>query len=306
MFEPARGRQITCIAIKSKILSKLTWVNFAIRKVNPILKYVNLQLSFSRYQATIYIYPFLSDKELYGNIEGGKDLLVNFGSGGFYHSFWSNYDYPGSSYYYQKLQGLPTKDFTPIDLSLDNTLPFDSEQASLIYCAHTIEHLPDKSCINFLAECARILKSGGRLRLVYPDFNFDVEKARMLHAQFGVNNRDFITQCKYAAIHMFYPSAEFSDDYIVRAIVDSAFDAQDFFDLLKANDVGNGSFRPSNPEYHLSFWSHEKLARLCKGLGFEAYIPELAGQSEIAAFRNTCIFDTTEPQLSSYGELVKI
>lgn len=306
MFEPARERQITCLTIKSKILSRLTWINPIIRKLNPLLKYVNLQLSFSRYQAAVYVYPFRTDRSLYKNNKSTDEYLVNFGSGGFYHLLWDNYDYPGSSSYYKHLQGKSGKDYTPIDLSLNNNLPFKTGQVSMIYCAHTIEHLPDAAGEHFINECARILKPGGRLRLVYPDFNFDVAKAKMLHDQLGSGDDYFIKQYKYAAVHMFHPSAEFPDEYIVQSIINSDFNAENFFELLKLKDINKGCFRPTNPEYHLSFWSHNKLTRLCNILGFKLYIPELAGQSDVHIFRNTCIFDTTEPQLSSYGELVKM
>jgi predicted SAM-dependent methyltransferase len=306
MFEPARERQITCLTIKSKILSRLFWINPTIRKLNPLLKYINLQLSFSRYQAAVYVYPFRADRILYKNIKDTDEYLVNFGSGGFYHQLWDNYDYPGASPYYKYLQGKSGKDFTPIDLSLNNNLPLKSDQVTMIYCAHTIEHLPDAAVEHFITECARILKPGGRLRLVYPDFSFDVAKAKLLYEQLGGSDASFIKQCKYTAVHMFQPSEEFPDEYIVQSIINSEFDAEKIFELLKIKDSDKGRFRPANPEYHLSFWSHSKLARLCNGLGFKLYIPELAGQSDVNIFKNTCIFDTTEPQLSSYGELVKM
>ena len=306
MFEPARERQISCLIVKSKILSRLFWINPIVRKLNPLLKYINLQISFSRYQAAVYFYPFRADSSLYKNIKKADESLVNFGSGGFYHSLWSNYDYPGSSRYYKHLQGKPNRDYTPIDLTLEKKLPFESDKVSIIYCAHTIEHLPDAAAERFLSDCSRILKPGGRMRLVYPDFSFDVAKTKILYDQLGAADDRFVKQCKYAAIHMFHPSAEFPDDYIVRSMINSDFDPENFLELLKKRDINRGGFRPSNPEYHLSFWSHKKLTRLCNTLGFKTYIPELAGQSEVNIFRNTCIFDTTEPQLSSYGELVKM
>jgi len=305
MFEPARERQISCLTLKSKTLSRLFWLNPIIRKLNPLLKHINLQLSFSRYQAAVYFYPFRADRRLYKNIKDSDECLVNFGSGGFFHTLWSNYDYPGSSSYYKYLQGKPGVDFTPIDLTLENALPFKPGQVSIIYCAHTIEHLPEAAAVRFLNDCARILKPGGRIRLVYPDFTFDVAKAKILYDQAGGADDYFIRQCKYAANHMFHPSAEFPDDYIVESLINSDFDPENFLELLKKRDANKGGFRPSNPEYHLSFWSHKKLTRLCDTLGFKKYIPELAGQSDVHIFRNTCVFDTTEPQLSSYGELLK-
>lgn len=302
MFVPARERQVATLAIRFKFLANLYWINPLIRKLNPLLKLINIQLSFSRYQSTIYFYK--NDKINY--LKYKNDILINFGSGGFIHSRWINYDFPGASFYYKNLQGSPGKDFYPIDLTENKKLPFDSGTVALIYCSHTIEHLPEVATQYFLSECARILKSGGRIRLAYPDFDYDVKKAKIFYDLYGENHEEFIGQCKYAAHHMFHPSLNFPSQLIVTSMINSRFNTQEFFKLLKDLDSKNGDFRASNPEYHLSYWSHEKLSKICKEIGFDKYIPELAGQSDESVFRNTCVFDTTEPQLSLYGELIKI
>ena len=288
MFEPARDRQLTSLTFKAKFLANLLWINPFIRRVNPYLKYINLQLAFSRYQAAVYIYSYGADKKLYKSTD---KFFLNFGSGGFYHARWKNLDFPGSSKYYKYLQGKPGKNYVPIDLTLKKDLPFESNSASVIYCSHTIEHLPHEMVVYFLKECARVLDSNGRLRLAYPDFSYDVAKAKILHDQLGSYDYRFTAQARYAAHHMFHPSANSSTDYIVQSIISSEFNPAYFFELLKSMDTLKGEFRPSNPEYHLSFWSHEKLALLSRTSGFDIYLPELAGQSEAHMFRNNCIFD---------------
>ncbi len=53
---------------------------------------------------------------------------------------------------------------------LSETLPFDDESCEYIYSEHFIEHLTWLDGLNFLGNCFRCLKPGGRFRLVFPDF----------------------------------------------------------------------------------------------------------------------------------------
>ncbi len=48
-------------------------------------------------------------------------------------------------------------------------LPFRTESVSKIYTSHFLEHLPFKKGKTVLAECYRVLKKGGVMRLVLPD-----------------------------------------------------------------------------------------------------------------------------------------
>lgn len=54
-------------------------------------------------------------------------------------------------------------------LDLRKGLPFDDESVDFIYSSHFIEHLSKKECTDVLAECCRVLKKGGLIRLVTPD-----------------------------------------------------------------------------------------------------------------------------------------
>lgn len=65
-------------------------------------------------------------------------------------------------------------DFTPLhpdvqQADLLSPLPFATGSADLVYSSHFLEHVPRARVPDFLAECLRVLKPGGRLRLVLPD-----------------------------------------------------------------------------------------------------------------------------------------
>lgn len=70
------------------------------------------------------------------------------------------------------LEGWVNIDVAPADLTLNLNwgLPFEIGSVRVIYAAHVLEHLyyPEEA-LGFLRECRRVLRPGGRLRVVVPD-----------------------------------------------------------------------------------------------------------------------------------------
>ena len=82
---------------------------------------------------------------------------VNLGCGDTYVEGWLNLDYSSNSPAVKRvdlLTGLPVAD----------------NAADVVYSSHFIEHIPRELVVGFLRECFRITKTGGRLRLVFPDW----------------------------------------------------------------------------------------------------------------------------------------
>tara|TARA_X000000950_G_scaffold288478_1_gene405457 strand:+ start:4046 stop:4870 length:825 start_codon:yes stop_codon:yes gene_type:complete len=88
-----------------------------------------------------------------------KIKLVNIACGTVYvkNSNWVNLDIISNNKYVKKT-------------NLLNKLPFSDNSVDGIYCSHFLEHIPLEKVSSFLYECFRILKKGGVLRLVLPDF----------------------------------------------------------------------------------------------------------------------------------------
>ncbi|MCZ2207368.1 methyltransferase domain-containing protein [Cylindrospermopsis raciborskii] len=88
-----------------------------------------------------------------------KCKSVNLACGGVYvtSNDWINLDYASSDVHVRQA-------------NLLETLPFDSNSISLVYSSHFLEHIPLAQVPSFLKECYRILKPGGIIRLVLPDF----------------------------------------------------------------------------------------------------------------------------------------
>lgn len=300
----ARERKIGSISITHKSLPNKPWINPLLRKLNKFSRLFNVRFAFSRYESTVYAYSSRQDDELYSEYEE-NEVMINFGSGAFMHPRWTNYDFSGQSSYYKKLQGLPGKNFIPIDLTKDLPLPLKSGSVSLIYCSHTIEHLPESTASVFLSECLRLLKKGGCLRLVFPNVVSDYQFAEICSKQSSIDQGTITEAIVAAAYNSFSPSSEYEVSELLDLFQSENYSNEIIPESLRHKDPLKGSFRAENPDFHLSFWSHDKLFKISRNCGFETYLPGQRGKSSCKPFNNTCVFDTTEPQYSLYGELIK-
>jgi predicted SAM-dependent methyltransferase len=82
---------------------------------------------------------------------------VNIGCGYRFHNDWINLD------------------AVPVDSNVrrfacGEPLPFESDSVDFVYSSHMIEHLHLQAGLELLSECRRVLKPGGWIRLVTPDF----------------------------------------------------------------------------------------------------------------------------------------
>lgn len=84
-----------------------------------------------------------------------RDLL-NLGCGSQIHEDWLNVD-------------LSADDPRVFAHDLREPLPFADASFSAVYHSHVLEHLPRRDAPRFLAECFRLVKPGGILRVVVPD-----------------------------------------------------------------------------------------------------------------------------------------
>ncbi len=82
--------------------------------------------------------------------------LLNLGCGSFVHDEWTNVDFFSSS---EKV----------IAHNLLQGVPFAANSFDAVYHSHVLEHFGKADARAFLAECHRVLKPGGVLRIVVPD-----------------------------------------------------------------------------------------------------------------------------------------
>lgn len=84
-------------------------------------------------------------------------INVNLGCGGYPIAGWLNYDLV-------RCKGVISHD-------LRQKLPLANQSVDLVFSEHFLEHLDFVEGMNLLTECHRILKPGGRMRLVTPDLH---------------------------------------------------------------------------------------------------------------------------------------
>lgn len=286
-----------------------TWPFRVSRFLCKALYEIGIGCAFNRYSGTLSFYSSNRDKNLYHQISAGrKPLLLNIGSGGFYHPFWRLFDYPGESGYYKGVQGVPGKDFEPVDLCVvPLRLPVVDSSVRAIYVSHTLEHLPYSKALAFLKECSRALVNGGVLRLALPRTSFDFYRASIIcEAEFidPLFKQQF---AKQVAFHVFSPCiSSLPDDHdFVSDMRATMYSAAKFVDIMKTSYNVSDSFNPCEPGWHLSEWNGSHLSQITNEIGMSLYMPVFRGQSYCPVFSNTHVFDTTEPQITFYGEFIK-
>lgn len=82
--------------------------------------------------------------------------MLNIGCGGTFHPDWINLDVSSS-------------DPRVLVVDINKGLPFSSESINVCYSSHVLEHLERDKARNLIAECFRVMKHQGVIRLVIPD-----------------------------------------------------------------------------------------------------------------------------------------
>ena len=284
---------------KSIVLPKIS------RFINKYFYRLGFGSSINRYDNSFTIYSAKQDKNLYTDF-GPTERFINFGSGAFFHKRWINYDYPGQSIYYQNLQGLQGKDFHAIDLCEDRLrIPEDDMSVSLIYCSHTLEHLDKKSSERFLSECFRILRNNGILRLALPNTKNDFHLLHCLRSQAGANESIINSYTRDATSHILSDTQKMELTEINQILQSSNFKSNSFYKKVISEYSQYGEFDGNNPERHINYWDFIELINTTSKIGFSFTLPTYHGSSVSSPFTNLHVFDTTEPHIAFYADIIK-
>lgn len=82
--------------------------------------------------------------------------LLNLGCGSRFHPAWVNID-------------TAPAEPSVVAHDLREGIPFPDAEFDAVYHSHVLEHFPKRSAGPFLAECLRVLRPGGILRVAVPD-----------------------------------------------------------------------------------------------------------------------------------------
>lgn len=270
-----------------------------LRAVRPLLHVLGIGAYYDRYGKELSFYSSRQDSRSYEGADGLRYL--NIGSGGFVHRRWTNYDYPGQSKYYQRMQGRAGIDFQPIDLR--HSLPdCPAGSVHLIYMSHTMEHLGFEVAQRIIRHASTMLVEGGCLRIVVPDVKRLFEYAKVSAAEIGGD--DFLSPAELAKL-TFTPSL-LADGADVERLFEASGRFEDFAaGLVRLAEANGASAQAFPPDYHLSFWTPESLRAAAMAAGYSGFRVTLKNVSDYGPFQNQWTFDTTVPEMSLYCDLVK-
>ena len=300
-----RENCIPAIKLHFKAVNKSFLLPKIVRFTNRYLYRMGFGLSMNRYNNSLTIYSAKKDKNLYTDFKT-EDRFLNFGSGAFFHKRWKNYDYPGQSPYYQNLQGLRGRDFHSIDLCEKNLeIPEENNSVNLIYCSHTLEHLDYNSSLRFLRECYRILRKHGVLRLALPNTKNDFYLLQCLISQVGANESIKKSYTRDATSHILSDTQNMGLGEINRILQSSNFKSNSFYKKVISEYSQYGEFDGNNPERHINYWDFIELINTTSKIGFSFTLPTYHGSSVSSPFTNLHVFDTTEPHIAFYADIIK-
>ena len=270
-----------------------------LRTVRPLLHLLGVGAYYDRYGKALSFYSFREDSLCYVGVEDLRYL--NIGSGGFVHKRWINYDYPGQSKYYQRLQGRAEIDFQPIDLRC--SLPdCPAGSVHLIYMSHTMEHLGFEVAQRIIRHASTMLADGGCLRIVVPDVKRLFEYAKL--SSMAIGDDDVLSPAELARL-TYTPSLQAEGSDVVR-LFEAAGSFEEFSTgLVRLASVNGTSVESFPPDYHLSFWTPASLRAAAMAAGYSRFRTTLKNVSDYGPFQNQWVFDTTVPEISLYCELVK-
>ena len=195
------------------------------------------------------------------------------------------------------------------DLSSSSPLPVDDSSIDCIYTSHTLEHLTLSQVKHVLNESHRVLKPGGVIRIIVPDFS-------LYQRNYLAKNLSFFNWIRNKNVyrHDSWPRFIFreiagqivdtlSDTYL-RECLETKTSAQI---LEEFNALSDSCLDVSSniPDIHKCGYSHEILAKLLESSRFKSISPSKRHQSRFPAMRNASIFDNTRPHISLYIEAEK-
>ena len=195
------------------------------------------------------------------------------------------------------------------DLSSPLPLPIEDSSFDCIYTSHTLEHLTLSQVTHVLNQAHRVLKPGGVLRIIVPDFS-------LYHKNYLAKNLAFFNWIRNKSIyrHDSWPRFilreiagqvvdEYSDNYL-RQCLESKTSAEilDEFNSLSDSCIKESS---NIPDVHKSGYSDQILTNLLQSLNFKSISPSKRHQSRFPNMKDPSIFDNTRPHTSLYMEAEK-
>mgnify|MGYP001195153639 FL=1 len=128
---------------------------------------------------------------------------------------------------------------------------------------------------------------------------------RCLHFQSRV---DKIVNNKYtleATSHVLADTAKLDFDEVIKLLEKSKCKSELFYNNTIERYPEMAVFDGKNPERHINYWDLDCITDTAKDIGFSCVIPAYQGSSVAPPFTNLHVFDTTEPHIAFYADIIK-
>ncbi len=142
------------------------------------------------------------------------------------------------------------------------------------------------------------------MRVAVPSTDNDFRILRLVSGQTQVDDATRQKLQRKVAAHVAHDAANIDSGTLDGIMNDSDYSPTAFMHAAMQNGVSL-VFDASKPERHISFWDYGEIVDAASVAGFEICIPFYRGASLTKPFLNLNIFDTTEPHISLYAELLK-
>ncbi|UAA39548.1 methyltransferase domain-containing protein [Paraneptunicella aestuarii] len=236
-------------------------------------------------------------------------LNLNIGAGAQVFDGFINLDVK-SDWYEQHHKEADSAQFVEYDI-LTDVLPYDENTVDNIYLSHVVEHISNDAVANLLADCVRVLKPTGVMRIACPDAEF-LAHISSFQNDFWYWRRDWF---RLHANHM--DAKDITQfDFLVREVATERVGqvrAEDFAEDCLAPEnriatleklVEGLSFNKDHIGNHINYWTFDKLSKFAQSAGF-THIVRSKYQGCISQDMKGKEFDATRPEMSLYVDLVK-
>jgi SAM-dependent methyltransferase len=181
----------------------------------------------------------------------------------------------------QRKQRLRETDPAIISWDLARGIPFPADTFDVVYHSHFLEHLPRRAAKTFLADCRRVLRPGGILRIVVPDLEAIVRMYSLAIDELDSGNRAAEPNHEQAIYELF--------DQIVRSESSGTAQQPNLVRRMIEKWLRGGADRTG--ENHRWMYDRHSLRRLLSDLGFENIRQHTAATSSIPHWENFSALD---------------
>ncbi|MDC7221513.1 MAG: methyltransferase domain-containing protein [Spirochaetales bacterium] len=244
--------------------------------------------------------------------------------GGFTHPCWTNIDVDLGDAIFPCFD--PDKDIAhdPLDMG---ELPLEVNSAELVQCRFAIEHMSNAAALKLFKEIYRILKPGGILKVVVPNFRLDYEAYKRGDRNYfswidlysnplmmkNLNLKEPLTHSSLEQVFLVHFAAQASTVHLDgsenRISDDELNGIMEEFPFEKAMDYCTARCSMDKQRIyrknHVNWWDASKVSRFLSEAGFNTVIGLSPGQSVSPVMRRTPNFDKLWSDVAIYVEGVK-